>query len=188
MTWDANRLERFVQEARAASALNHPHLIAIYDIGESAPKRDGVAQGHRCSTSPWNWWRVRRCERPLSPNDSTYPPIEYLVQVVDALAAAHAAGVIHRDLKPENLMIADGGYAKVLDFGVAKLRADMAPAGVDADSAPSAGVLGTVGYMSPEQVQGRRSIRAPTSSRSVACCTKSSPAAARFRGRRRSRR
>ena len=70
-------------------------------------------------------------------------------------APAHAAGVIHRDLKPENLMIADGGYAKVLDFGVAKLRADLAPPGAEPDSAPSAGVIGTVGYMSPEQVQGK---------------------------------
>ena len=156
VTWDANRLERFVQEARAASALNHPHLIAIYDIGESAPKRDGVAQGPPVLYIAMELVAGETLRKAIeSKRLDTKRAIEYLVQVVDALAAAHAAGVIHRDLKPENLMIADGGYAKVLDFGVAKLRADMAPAGVDADSAPSAGVLGTVGYMSPEQVQGK---------------------------------
>ncbi len=156
VTWDANRLERFVQEARAASALNHPHLIAIYDIGESAPKRDGVAQGPPVLYIAMELVAGETLRKAIeSKRLDTKRAIEYLVQVVDALAAAHAAGVIHRDLKPENLMIADGGYAKVLDFGVAKLRADMAPAGADADSAPSAGVLGTVGYMSPEQVQGK---------------------------------
>jgi hypothetical protein len=81
--------------------------------------------------------------------------LEYLVQVADAVAAAHAAGVIHRDLKPENLMIADGGYAKVLDFGVAKLRADMVPPDETAAPSVEGAVIGTVGYMSPEQVHGK---------------------------------
>jgi Tol biopolymer transport system component/tRNA A-37 threonylcarbamoyl transferase component Bud32 len=162
VTWDANRLERFVQEARAASALNHPHLIAIYDIGESAPKRNGVAQGPPVLYIAMELVSGETLRRALeSKRLDTRRALECLVQVAEALAAAHAAGVIHRDLKPENLMIADGGYAKVLDFGVAKLRAeralgaDMAPAGADSDSAPSAGVIGTVGYMSPEQVQGK---------------------------------
>jgi Tol biopolymer transport system component/tRNA A-37 threonylcarbamoyl transferase component Bud32 len=156
VTWDANRLERFVQEARAASALNHPHLIAIYDIGESAPKRNGVAQGPPVLYIAMELVAGETLRTAIDVKRLDIKrALEYLVQVVDALAAAHSAGVIHRDLKPENLMIADGGYAKVLDFGVAKLRADMAPPGADSDSAPSAGVIGTVGYMSPEQVQGK---------------------------------
>jgi Tol biopolymer transport system component/tRNA A-37 threonylcarbamoyl transferase component Bud32 len=155
VTWDANRLERFVHEARAASALNHPHLIAIYDIGESAPKRNGIAQGPPVLYIAMELVAGETLRKAIeSRRLDAKRALEYLVQVVDALAAAHAAGVIHRDLKPENLMIADGGYAKVLDFGVAKLRADIAPP-VDADAAPSAGVIGTVGYMSPEQVQGK---------------------------------
>ena len=157
VTWDANRLERFVQEARAASALNHPHLIAIYDIGESAPKRNGVAQGPPVLYIAMELVAGETLRKAIEAKRLDIKrALEYLVQVVDALAAAHAAGVIHRDLKPENLMIADGGYAKVLDFGVAKLRADLAPSAVgDGDSSPSAGVIGTVGYMSPEQVQGQ---------------------------------
>jgi eukaryotic-like serine/threonine-protein kinase len=165
VTWDANRLERFVQEARAASALNHPHLISIYDIGESAPKRDGIAQGPPVLYIAMELVAGETLRKAIEAKRlDIRRALEYLVQVVDALAAAHAAGVIHRDLKPENLMIADGGYAKVLDFGVAKLRADIAPPGAnagsvppgaDSDSAPAAGVIGTVGYMSPEQVQGK---------------------------------
>jgi Tol biopolymer transport system component/tRNA A-37 threonylcarbamoyl transferase component Bud32 len=156
VTWDANRLERFVQEARAASALNHPHLIAIYDIGESAPKRNGVAQGSPVLYIAMELVEGQTLRKALDAgNLDLKRALEYLVQVADALGAAHAAGVIHRDLKPENLMIADAGYAKVLDFGIAKLRADVASPGREADSAPTAGVIGTVGYMSPEQVQGK---------------------------------
>ena len=81
--------------------------------------------------------------------------LEYLMQVADALGAAHAAGVIHRDLKPENLMIADGGYAKVLDFGVAKLRADLAPPRKTPLRRSRVPSFGTVGYMSPEQIRGQ---------------------------------
>jgi eukaryotic-like serine/threonine-protein kinase len=156
VTWDANRLERFVQEARAASALNHPHLIAIYDIGESAPKRNGIAQGPPVLYIAMELVAGETLRKAIEAKRLDLKrALEYLVQVVDALGAAHAAGVIHRDLKPENLMIAAGGYAKVLDFGVAKLRADMAPPGADSDAMPSAGVIGTVGYMSPEQAQGK---------------------------------
>jgi Tol biopolymer transport system component/tRNA A-37 threonylcarbamoyl transferase component Bud32 len=155
VTWDANRLERFVQEARAASALNHPHLIAIYDVGESAPKRDGVAQGPPVLYIAMELVAGETLRKAIEARRlNVKQALEYLVQVADALGAAHTAGVIHRDLKPENLMIADGGYAKVLDFGVAKLRAEVAPGMSANDSAPSA-VIGTVGYMSPEQVQGK---------------------------------
>jgi len=156
VTWDANRLERFVQEARAASALNHPHLIAIYDIGESAPKRDGVAQGPPVLYIAMELVAGETLRKAIEARRlEIKQALEYLVQVVDALGAAHTAGVIHRDLKPENLMIADGGYAKVLDFGVAKLRADLSPGMSQDESAPSAAIIGTVGYMSPEQVQAK---------------------------------
>jgi eukaryotic-like serine/threonine-protein kinase len=158
LTRDPDRLQRFVQEARAASALNHPHLIAIYDIGESAPKRNGVAVGHPVlyiAMELVSGETLRAVIQEGPPDlDRT---IAYLAQVADALAAAHAAGVTHRDLKPENLMIAEGGYAKVLDFGVAKLRADLfRREDVSHDTSDNRGVvIGTVGYMSPEQAQGQ---------------------------------
>jgi eukaryotic-like serine/threonine-protein kinase len=158
VTWDANRLERFVQEARAASALNHPHLISIYDIGESAPKRNGVALGPPVLYIAMELVAGQTLRAAIESRDlDVKRALEWLVQAADALSAAHAAGVIHRDLKPENVMIANGGYAKVLDFGVAKLRADLNPEGLG-DSPPSTmagAVIGTVGYMSPEQVHGK---------------------------------
>src|SRR5689334_1765744 len=158
LTRDPARLERFIQEARAASALNHPHLISIYDIGESTPKRNGVAVGApvlyiAMELVPGKTLRAVLDEGRPRLNDT----LEYLAQTADALAAAHAAGVTHRDLKPENLMIAEGGYAKVLDFGVAKLRADLfRKEDASHDTSDNRGiVIGTVGYMSPEQAQGQ---------------------------------
>ena len=177
VTWDANRLERFVHEARAASALNHPHVVSIYDIGESAPKRNGVARRfagalHRDGA---------RGREDTQEGDRTpgvwisHGRSNTWLQVADALSAAHAAGVIHRDLKPENLMIADGGYAKVLDFGVAKLRADMP--GMAESEAADVGRRRRASARSatcrPSRCTARRSIRGPTSSHSGACCTKS---------------
>jgi Tol biopolymer transport system component len=148
LTGDAKRVERFMQEARAASALNHPHLTTVYEIG----------------SEPFHYIAMElvpgRTLRTLI--DSERPPLprvlDWILQIADALGAAHDAGVVHRDIKPENLMITGDGYAKVLDFGVAKLRAD----GAELDSAATrvalteAGVMvGTSGYMSPEQARGR---------------------------------
>ena len=160
VTRDSDRLERFVLEARAASALNHPHLIAIYDIGESSPKRNGLPVGPPVLYIAMELVSGETLRASLEKNrldlDRT---LEFLAQVADALDAAHAAGVTHRDLKPENLMIAEGGYAKVLDFGIAKLRADPMQNRTEAGNEPTATdggrLLGTLGYMSPEQVQGQ---------------------------------
>ena len=161
---DAGRLARFVQEARAASALNHPHVIAIYEIREAVPMRDGAAIAGLPSLHylamelvTGDTLRTLIDTRRLDVKRA----IDLLVQVAEALSAAHAAGVVHRDLKPENIMAASSGYAKVLDFGLAKLRPDLpandgatAAVTVTAPSAPGM-LLGTVGYMSPEQVEGR---------------------------------
>jgi len=153
---DPDRLARFVQEARTASSLNHPHIVAIYDIGRQAPAGGAgrpvqyVAMELVAGSTLRDAIEQRRLDLKRT--------LEYLGQAADALAAAHAAGIVHRDLKPENLMVADGGYVKVLDFGLAKLRADAAVEGagatVTAGTSPGL-VMGTVGYMSPEQAQGR---------------------------------
>jgi Tol biopolymer transport system component len=155
---DEDRLARFTQEARTASALNHPHIVAIYDIGRQTPV--GALAGAR---------PVQYVAMELVSGSSLRDvmdrrgvdlkrALDYLAQAADALAAAHAAGIVHRDLKPENLMVADGGYVKVLDFGLAKLQTQPAPlaagaATVTAGTSPGM-VMGTVGYMSPEQAQG----------------------------------
>ena len=146
---DSDRLSRFIQEARSASALNHPHIVAIFDIG-----RAGAIHYIAMELVSGTTLRSALDERRLDLKRS----LEYLGQAADALAAAHAAGVVHRDLKPENLMIADGGYVKVLDFGLAKLRGEAAIADpgatVTAGTAPGL-VMGTAGYMSPEQALGQ---------------------------------
>jgi serine/threonine protein kinase/Tol biopolymer transport system component len=161
---DAGRLARFVQEARAASALNHPHVVTIHEIRDAVPMRDGVPIP---SLPPLHYLAME-----LVTGDTLRALIEtrrldqkraidLMVQVAEALAAAHAAGVVHRDLKPENIMVASSGYAKVLDFGLAKLRPGLIAndAATHAMTTPAASapgmLLGTVGYMSPEQVEGR---------------------------------
>jgi Tol biopolymer transport system component/predicted Ser/Thr protein kinase len=149
--------KRFVHEARAASALNHPHIVTIYDIGNDGGV-DFIAMEYVAGRS-----LARVLERGrLSLEDA----LEYAVQTADALAAAHAAGIVHRDLKPANIMVSERGSVKVLDFGLAKLTeaAIVGPVdGVTTDTGPAEGglhteegrILGTAAYMSPEQAEGK---------------------------------
>src|ERR1700677_4739575 len=147
---DSDRLYRFEQEARSASALNHPNIVTIYELGkqglihyiamelvEGTTLRDLLVSG-------------------LLPIRKT---IEIAAQVAEGLAKAHEAGIAHRDLKPENLMISHDGLVKILDFGVAKLASPSKnPLDLCSTSAgltPSGLILGTVGYMSPEQAGGQ---------------------------------
>jgi serine/threonine protein kinase len=149
---DESRRQRFVQEAKAASALNHPHIITIHEI-ESAGGRDFIVMELVRGKSldaliPRQGMRLGEALRIAIP-------------VADALAAAHARGIVHRDLKPANVMVGSDGAVKVLDFGLAKLTAvESAPneetTTVVADpglSAPGM-IMGTAAYMSPEQATG----------------------------------
>ena len=152
---DPDRVARFIQEARTASALNHPHVVSIYDIGQGASGETGrpvhfIAMELVAGETLRSLLDRRGAD--------LRHVLDYAAQAADALAAAHAAGIIHRDLKPENLMVADGGYVKVLDFGLAKLKPGVTEAAAEGPTI-SAGtepgvVMGTVGYMSPEQAQG----------------------------------
>lgn len=147
---DPGRLARFEQEARTASALNHPNILTIYDVG-SSEGRPYIAMELIDGSTLRKLVENRTSE--------TRALVGYLAQVASGLAKAHAAGIVHRDLKPENVMVSRDGYAKILDFGLAKL-AEGGEQG--ATSLPTAAlsttpgvVLGTVGYMSPEQAMGK---------------------------------
>ena len=150
-----DRRRRFLQEARAASALNHPHILTVYEIGEDDGKPYIAMEYVEGETL-----RQKIRSRALQIKET----LEIAIQIAEGLAKAHEAGIIHRDLKPENLMIRRDGYAKILDFGLAKLVAQRELA-LAADSGQKtlikveteAGtLLGTVNYMSPEQLLGQR--------------------------------
>jgi aminoglycoside phosphotransferase (APT) family kinase protein len=143
---DPHRLERFQREARTASALNHPHICTIHDIGEHEGLPFLVMELIEGQTL-----RSLAARRPPLP-----VLIQLVGQVAKALAAAHAAGIVHRDMKPENIMVRDDGYAKVLDFGLAR-RVALAGARSQAatrEVTDPGTVMGTVRYMSREQARG----------------------------------
>jgi serine/threonine protein kinase/Tol biopolymer transport system component len=152
LSQDADRLRRFEQEAQAAGALNHPNIIAVYDVGthDGAPYVvTELLEGESV--------KERLDDGPVAQRKAT----DYALQVARGLAAAHEKGIIHRDLKPDNLFITKDDRVKILDFGIAKLvepvseglaQTDVATRKVHTDPGT---IMGTVGYMSPEQVRGK---------------------------------
>jgi hypothetical protein len=148
---DADRLRRFTQEAKAASALNHPSILTIHDVDEVDGQPFLVTEFIDGQTLRK---RLRHGSLPLG------EAIDIASQVASALSAAHAAGIVHRDVKPENIMLREDGHAKLVDFGLAKIEQD-ALAGSTDETVAAAGahttpgiVMGTTAYMSPEQARG----------------------------------
>ncbi len=152
---DADRRRRFLLEARAASALNHPHILTVYEIGEADGKPYMATEYIEGETL-----RQKIASHALPIKDA----LEIAIQVAEGLAKAHEHGIIHRDLKPENLIISRDGYAKILDFGLAKLIerhehtliADSAEKTLLQVKTQAGRILGTISYMSPEQLLGGR--------------------------------
>jgi serine/threonine protein kinase len=144
---DRDRLRRFHQEARAASSLNHPHILVVHDFGEVDARPYIVTEFIEGETL-----RHRLLHGPLAMRDVA----EVGVQLASALAAAHARGLVHRDIKPENIMLRPDGYVKVLDFGLAKLASTTGSADpARPEKRTQTGmVIGTPQYMSPEQMRG----------------------------------
>ena len=149
-TADSARIRRFQQEARAVVALNHPNIVTIYEIGEEEGTHYIISELIEGETL-----QQHLRHGPMAIEEV----IEVAIQVASALAAAHKAGVVHRDIKPANIMLREDGYVKVLDFGIAKLAQGEPAAGLPneqqliATQTTFGSIMGTLGYMSPEQVR-----------------------------------
>src|SRR6185369_12882908 len=146
-TGDTERISRFRQEARTTSTLNHPNIVTIFEIGE-ADNRHYIATEYVEGET----LRARLASHFLETKET----LSIATQLVDALAAAHDAGIIHRDIKPENIIVRRDGLVKVLDFGIAKLTSPNANARADHLTTRTGMVLGTAAYMSPEQARGQK--------------------------------
>lgn len=149
---DPERLSRFLQEARAASALNHPNILTIHEVGDHDQSRFLVSEFVEGETL-----RQRLARGSLTLREI----LDIMIQASSALAAAHAASIVHRDIKPDNLMLRPDGYVKVLDFGVATMVRSKQPdamatmaATMDAPETGAGMIVGTIAYMSPEQARG----------------------------------
>lgn len=150
MVSEENRLRRFIHEARAASALNHPHILTIYDIGETENLNFIAMEFVDGETFHDLIYRGKTNLETL---------LKFLVQTTEGLSKAHCAGIVHRDLKPENIMVTGDGYAKILDFGLAKLvEGENILSQIKQHQSINGVILGTLGYMSPEQALGRKEI------------------------------
>jgi len=168
LTDDRERLERFAQEAKSASALNHPNIVVIYEIGRARPsfvveelagERQRPDEVHYIAMELVEGETLREF---LIPQPPLARRLEVLAQTADGLGKAHAAGIVHRDLKPDNVMVSVEGYAKVVDFGLAKLvepANGWNPLGADSPTmraiTAQGELIGTAGYMSPEQILGK---------------------------------
>src|ERR1044072_1759542 len=153
LTQNRDRLNRIDQEAYAASGLNHPNIITIYEMGDEDGRHfiatefiDGITLRKHARNGPIDFAEV----------------LDIAIQIAGALEEAHAAGIIHRDIKPENIMIRRNGHVKMLDFGLAKLTEDLSAEETDTEAVTRAQVrtdagvvLGTSQYMSPEQARGQ---------------------------------
>jgi len=163
-TQDESRLQRFVREAKAASALNHPNIITIHEIGEAFAPAGKI---HFIATEfiEGETLRARMSDRTPGEEITLREALNLTIQAASALDAAHQSGIVHRDIKPENIMVRPDGLVKVLDFGLAKLTPRQLPQSNDVDTnAPTQSeqmqtlpgmILGTLRYMSPEQARGR---------------------------------
>src|SRR6266545_2847221 len=155
---NTDRMRRFNQEASAAAALNHPHIAHIYEIGKD----------HEVNLIAMEYIDGETLREKIPRHKTSLMKLlKYLIQVAEGLTKAHAAGIVHRDLKPDNIMITRDDYAKILDFGLAKLIEPQSPLGAGNAASGEVGtaimaqqslagtVMGTAGYMSPEQAQGK---------------------------------
>ena len=144
---DATARRRFQREAQMASSLNHPHIVTVYDVGVFEEREYLVTEFVDGGTLK-DWSREKRTWRQV---------VDLLTGVADALAAAHAAGILHRDIKPTNILVARTGYAKLADFGLAKLavKEDLLTRTLTGRRTGPGVVIGTIAYMSPEQASGQ---------------------------------
>ena len=144
---DPERVQRFIREAEAASSLNHPAIVSVYDSG------DGVIDGEPVRFLAMELIDGQTLAEWAKSTRNRRQKLEVMAGLADGLARAHAHGIVHRDLKPDNLMVARGGYPKILDFGVAKLTERNGDGHHAVDATAEDALLGTVAYMSPEQAE-----------------------------------